>query len=322
MKASLFRQIGVLGAGLMGHSIAQVFARQGYAVNLFDIDSQMLSSAPERIRQNFKPYIRLNLADPEEVDQTLAHIDLCQNLEELCRGADLIIEAVSEKLEVKRGVFSRLEENVSPNAVLATNTSAISISKIARNAQYPERILGTHFWNPPHIIPCVEVIKGAETSTQVFDAVYELLREMGKKPVKVLRDIPGFLGNRMQHALWREAVKLVEEGIAEPQDVDDVVRYGFGIRLAFLGPLQTADLAGLDLTCLVHQDLFPHLDRSTMPSSLLENKVKKGELGIKTGRGFHDWPPEVTHRTLSIRDEVLLRLIDQVKASDKMTEPH
>ena len=200
--------------------------------------------------------------------------DLCEGINELCQGVELIMEAVSERLEVKRQVFSQLEEEVSSDTILASNTSAISITKIARDAHCPERIVGTHFWNPPYVIPCVEVIKGMETSMQVFETVYGLLLDVGKKPVRVLKDVPGFLGNRMQHALWREAIKLVEEGIASPQDVDDVVRYGFGIRLAFLGPLQTADLAGLDLTCLVHKDLFPRLDRSTVPSSLLESAVR------------------------------------------------
>lgn len=314
MKQRHLKQIGVLGAGLMGHGIAQIFAWHGLTVNLFDIDSKMLASAPERIRRNFEPFIRLKMAGPEDVENTLDHIHLCQSLDEFCRGVDLIIEAVSERLAVKRQIFSQLEEKVSSDTILASNTSAISISEIAHDTHYPERILGTHFWNPPHVIPCVEVIKGNETSSQVFDTVYGLLLDVGKKPVKVLKDVPGFLGNRMQHALWREAIKLVEEGIASPQDVDDVVRYGFGIRLAFLGPLQTADLAGLDLTCLIHKDLFPHLDRSTVPSSILERKVHEGDLGVKTGRGFHDWPPEVIRQVIPVRDEVLLRLIEQVKA--------
>jgi len=247
-----------------------------------------------------------------EIEPALKRIRLADSMEDMCRDRTFIIEAVSENLAVKRQVFSEMEQIVPPATILASNTSAIQISKIAEGLFHPERVLGTHFWNPPHIVPCVEVIKADQTANDVFEAVYRLMEQVGKTPVRVLKDVPGFLGNRMQHALWREAIKLVENGIASAEDVDKVVKSAFGLRLAFIGPLETADLAGLDLTHQVHADLLQHLDRSTAPSQLLEEKLKQGETGAKSGRGFHHWPPDKLKRVIEQRDSVLLRILQQV----------
>ena len=311
------RRMGVLGAGLMGHGIAQVFARAGWQVKIWDMDPQVLKSAPSRIRQNFQPFINLGMASPEEMKTCLNHITLCTGLDDFCEGLELVIEAVSERLEVKRKVFTQLEERVDAATILASNTSAISIGRIAKGARHPERILGTHFWNPPQVIPGVEVIKGPETSPEVLQEIYDLLIKTGKKPVKVLKDIPGFLGSRLQQALWREAMKLVEDGVASPEDIDELVRHTLGLRLAFLGPFQTADLAGLDLVLLVQEDLYPELDCSREPSALVRQKVAKAELGAKSGQGFYGWSSEEASRVIAIRDEVLLRISQQLPSNAK-----
>ncbi len=304
--------IGIVGAGLMGPGLAQVFARGGCRVNIYDRDAETLASTLQRIRRNFEPFLRLGLMAPDEVEPTLARITLSQDLAALCQGRDFIVEAVSEQLELKRRVFAELERLVPPSTILSSNTSAISIGKIAAGLSHPERVLGTHFWNPPQVVPGVEVIKAAGTSPETFETVHGFLAEMGKRPVRVMKDVPGFLGNRMQHALWREAIHLVEAGIASAEDVDDVVRYSFGLRLAFLGPLATADLAGLDLTHEVHQDLLPDLDRSTEPSPLLTEKMKQGQFGAKSGQGFHHWSPDQVSRVVERRDEVLLKILRDV----------
>lgn len=306
------KNIGVLGAGLMGHGIAQLLAVGGCSVKLFDENSRILGSALQRMADNLEVFLRLGMITQGEIGQALARVTLARDLADLCQGQDLIIEAVSENLEVKRTVFASLEELATPQCILASNTSAISIGKIAQGLARPGRVVGTHFWNPPHVVPCVEVIRAPQTEAAVMDAVFDLLRQVGKRPVRVHKDVPGFVGNRMQHALWREAISLVEEGIASAEDVDEVVRYGFGLRLAFLGPLATADLAGLDLTYEVHKDLFPHLDRSTEPSPLLIEKIGKGELGAKSGQGFHKWTPEGLRQVVSRRDEVLLKILREV----------
>jgi 3-hydroxybutyryl-CoA dehydrogenase len=306
--------IGILGAGLMGHGLAQVFAVKGCDVTIYDRDEETLSVSPDRIRSNLDVFVRLGIVKDDEIEPALKRIRLAGSMADMCRDRAFIIEAVSEDLALKRRVFSEMERLVPPETILASNTSAIQISAIAQGLVHPQRVLGTHFWNPPHIVPCVEVIKADRTADDVFEGVYRLMQKVGKTPVRVLKDIPGFLGNRMQHALWREAIKLVENGIASAEDVDKVVKCAFGLRLAFLGPLETADLAGLDLTFDIHTDLLQHLDRSTTPSPLLQEKLTKGETGAKSGRGFHHWPADKRKRVVEQRDSVLLRILRQVNS--------
>ncbi|MFZ5586709.1 MAG: 3-hydroxyacyl-CoA dehydrogenase family protein [Thermodesulfobacteriota bacterium] len=308
--------IAVLGAGLMGHGIAQVFAAAGHAVRIFDQDPAVLASAPGRIRANLGPFLELGLMTPDQVEPLLARIQPCPDLASLCAGCDLVIEAISENLELKRRVFAQVEALAPREAILASNTSAISIGLIAEALTRPQRMLGAHFWNPPQVVPCVEVIEAPRTDPAVADQVADLLAGAGKRPVRVRKDIPGFLGNRMQHALWREAIALVQAGVASPEDVDAVVRLGFGLRLAFLGPLATADLAGLDLTCTIHADLLKHLDRSQGPAPILAQKVAEGRLGAKSGQGFHAWPPERLKAVVQSRDKVLLRILREALPAD------
>ena len=307
-------RIGILGAGLMGHGLAQIFAVKKWEVTLYDRDRAAVTASLDRIRSNLEVFVSMGLLKTDEIEPALGHIHLTKTLTDMCQDRDFIIEAISENLDLKRKVFSEMEDHVSPDSILASNTSAIPISSIAEGLHRPERMLGTHFWNPPHIVPCVEVIKGEQTSENVFETTYALMEKADKTPVKVLKDVPGFLGNRMQHALWREAIKLVENGIASAEDVDKVVKNAFGLRMAFLGPLETADLAGLDLTCEIHQDLLPHLDRSQAPSPLLQKKIADKEAGAKNGKGFHDWPADKLSTLVKRRDRVLLRILQQISA--------
>ncbi len=306
------RAVAIVGAGLMGHGIAQVFALKGFKVKLFDNDPQVLASAPERIHNNLRTLLEMGLVKPLEIEDCLRRLQPCMNMAEVCSGVDLIIEAVSENLGLKRAVFADLERLATPETIFSSNTSGISIGKISEGLKGKERVVGTHFWNPPHLVPCVEVIQSPHTAPEVFQTVFELMRKVGKEPVRVLKDVPGFLGNRLQHALWREAISLVEKGIADPEDIDKVVKHGFGLRLAFLGPLETADLAGLDLVHDIHEYLFPDLDNRTTPSPLLSKLVNQKTLGVKTRRGFYSWTDERTERIIQQRDKALLRLTDVV----------
>lgn len=301
-------KVGIVGAGLMGHAIGQLFALKGYSVSLYDSNLQVLEAARARIRANFSPFLDMDLVTAEEVELALTRIRLCRNLEEVASDAGLIIEAVSENLPLKQRLFKELEKLVGPDTVLSSNTSAISITLIAEPLERKGRLVGTHFWNPPHIVPCVEVIRSRFTSEEVFEWTYQLMKQIGKRPVKVLRDVTGFLGNRMQHALWREAMSLVQQGIATPEGIDEVVKSGFGLRMPFLGPLETADLAGLDLSREVHEGIFPHLDNSVKPLVVLSEKVEEGDLGAKTGLGFHEWPKEKLERVIRERDRFLIRI--------------
>jgi 3-hydroxybutyryl-CoA dehydrogenase len=290
------KQIAIIGAGLMGHGIAQIFASQGRRVSLLDVSDEVLAKAIENIRANLTLLAQSGISSTEDIEPAIERIRVTIDLEEAAWDAQFVIEAVPEKLDLKQALFQKLDTICPSDTILATNTSVISITEIAAKAARRDRIVGTHFWHPPYLIPLVEVIKGKETSPKVVNLTADLLRSVGKHPVKVKRDVPGFVGNRLQHALWREAISIVEQGIADPATVDEVVKKGFGIRLPVLGPLENADMVGLDLTLQIHDYILKHIESSTDPSPLLKQKVKKEELGFKTGRGFQEWTPDTMER--------------------------
>ena len=309
MKVEGIRTIGVVGAGLMGHGIAQVFGTKGYKINLYDKDHEVLKSALSRIRKNLQTFRELKLSKGADGDRCLRNINLCRDVPDLCRGVDVVIEAVSENVKVKQLVFAELERFVSREAILCTNTSGITIGKISENLQFRDRVVGTHFWNPPHIVPCVEVIKSEYTSETAFQTIADLMKKAGKEPVRVLKDIPGFLGNRLQNALFREALSLCQKGVADSEDIDRVVKYGFGSRLPFIGPFETMDLAGHDLGYEVQKYLFPELCSDLKPLNVLRRMVDDGLLGIKTGKGFYKWNDAKIKNVTKRRDAGLLELI-------------
>jgi 3-hydroxybutyryl-CoA dehydrogenase len=297
--------------------LTQDFAIKGYKVKLFDNDSGVLKSAPERIGNNLQTLLEMGLVESRELEDCLNRIQLSHTLTEMCEGVELAIEAVSENLDLKRAIFSDLGRLTPPQTILCSNTSGISISLISEKLQFKERVVGTHFWNPPHIVPCVEVIKSQFGSDEVFHTVVELMKRVGKEPVRVLKDVPGFLGNRLQHALWREAISLVEKGIADPEDIDRVVKYGFGLRLPFLGPLETADLAGLDLVYDIHQYLFSDLENRSTPSPLLKRLVDQKTIGVKAKKGFYHWTDESIKQIIQQRDKALLRITEVIKGLNR-----
>ena len=277
-------KIAVIGAGLMGHGIAYIFAAAGNRVSIYDPDKLALSSVVGRISEIFE----LLEQPPEELD----NIYIFENMENAIEQAEVVIEAIPEQLELKKALFEQLILNTSQETILATNTSGIPIEQIAKDTKEPQRILGTHFWNPPHLVPLVEVIQSHFTDPKIIQRMLVLLTSVGKTAVHVKKDIPGFIGNRLQHALKREAISLVENGICDAETVDLVVKEGFGMRLSVMGPLENSDLVGLNLTLDIHKFLLSDLDRSTGPQKLLQNKVQAGELGMSVGQGFRSWTPE------------------------------
>ena len=307
MKAEDIRNIAVIGAGMMGHGIAQVFASKNYRVHLLDVKDEILSKAVGNIRLNLSMMARKGVGLESGIETVVSRIKTTTNMGEAASDAQLVIEAVTENLELKQRVFQDLDRLCSPETILATNTSVMSITEIAAKARSRERILGTHFWYPPYMIPLVEVIKARDTAEEAVETTYQFLKNAGKHPVKVMKDVPGFIGNRLQHALWREAISIVENGIADPASVDDVIKKGFGIRLPVLGPLATADMVGLDLTLAIHDYILKYIDSSPGPSPLLREKVKRGELGFKTGQGFYTWSAEEAERS---RKDLLDYLLD------------
>jgi 3-hydroxybutyryl-CoA dehydrogenase len=277
-------RIAVIGAGLMGHGIAQVFAVAGHDVTITDSVTASLDTAKARITAGLK-----DLGDdPRAVEHVTPHHDLAAAV----READYVVEAVSENLPLKQKLFAEIEAHVRPDTILASNTSVIPITDIMGGLQRRERALGTHWWNPPTLVPLVEVIGTQWTSPQAIDFTMKLHADAGKKPAYVKKDVPGFIGNRLQHALWREAVSLVERGICDAETVDTVIKAAFGRRLAVLGPLENADLVGTDLTLAIHQTVLPDIEHRPGPSSYLEKLVADGKLGFKSGEGFRKWTPE------------------------------
>ena len=276
--------IAVIGAGLMGAGIALVFAAAGHRVALYDAVAEARATALPRIRDNLKA---IGL-DPTAA----AAITLHSQLATAVADADFVIEAAPEDLALKQALFAEIEKAAKPAAILASNTSVIPITSIMGRLRNKARALGTHWWNPPYLVPLVEVIRTADTSDATVEATLKLLASVGKAAVEVKKDVPGFIGNRLQHALWREAVALVADGVCDAKTVDDVVKASFGTRLAVLGPLENADLVGTDLTRSIHNYVLPALDRSTAASPYLDRLVEEGRLGFKSGEGFRKWTPE------------------------------
>ncbi len=290
-------KIAVIGAGLMGHGIAQVFALAGHDVTISDSVAANLDTVKTRIAANLK-----DLGDDARAVERVRPLP---DIAATVREADFVVEAVSEDLPLKQKIFGEIEKHVRGDTILASNTSVIPITKIMAGLRDKSRALGTHWWNPPYLVPLVEVIGTQWTSPQAIDWTMRLHAEAGKKPAHVKKDVPGFIGNRLQHALWREAVALVENGICDAETVDAVIKAAFGRRLAVLGPLENADMVGTDLTLAIHKTVLPDIDSRPGPSPYLEKLVRDGKLGFKSGEGFRKWTPE---QQASLRQKVLAHL--------------
>lgn len=300
--------IAVIGAGLMGHGIAQIFAVHGHSVALMDLQEDLLVRAIENIRGNLGLMAQKGIVSAAEMEPAIQRIKTTTDLQEAVSQAQFVVEAVLEKLELKQQIFKDIDSFSPPDAILATNTSVISITQIAQKSKNRSRIVGTHFWNPPYLIPLVEVIRGDETAAEVVEKTYALLQRVGKHPVRVHKDVPGFVGNRLQHALWREAVSIVANGIADAATVDECIKFGFGLRLPQLGPMENIDMVGTDLTLAIHDYILKHLENSPDPSPILAEKVARGELGFKSGRGFQTWSPEQAQQSRKELVEYLLKM--------------
>ncbi len=296
--------IAIIGGGLMGAGIAQIFAAAGHQVKVFEPNAEVRAGVLDRVRD----VLKLVSGDPATVDR----ITVVDNMAEAVADAFYVTEAAPERLDLKRAIFAQLETLAPRTAILASNTSVIPITRIAEGLATPDRVVGTHWWNPPYLVPLVEVVQAANTSAATIDTTMALLRGIGKKPAHVKKDLPGFVANRLQHALWREAIAMVAEGICDAATLDDCVKSSFGLRLPVLGPLENADLVGLDLTLDIHKTIIPELDRHAGPHEFLEKLVAEGKLGFKSGEGFRRWTkPEI--------EAVRVRLINHLVAARQKT---
>lgn len=307
MKPEDIKNVALLGAGMIGNGLALHFAQAGYQVSLYSRTQQTIDKAIESIRSNLSVLLQKS-ADSDEIKKIVSRITTTTDMAKAVANAPIIIESIAEDLKIKQNAFKALDEICPRETILATNTSVISITEIAAKSKNRSRILGTHFWFPPYLMPLVEVVKGKDTSDETMELTFQFMKKAGKHPIKCMKDVPGFVANRLQHALWREAISMVENGIADAATVDEAIKKSIGIRLAVLGPIENADMAGLDLILAIHNTVLKDLEASPNPSPLLKEKVSRGELGFKTGKGFYDhWTPENISR---VRGNLLKYLID------------
>ena len=314
-KMTTQKRITIVGAGLMGIGIAQVFASYGCEVFLVDMNKDQLNKVPGTVLGILENFSRYGVEFSDSDEKILARIKTTRDIEEACKGCDFVFEAVFENMELKRKIVADLDRFCDLETVICSNTSVMSITEIATKAEHKERILGTHWWNPPHLIPLVEVVRTKETFLACADATFDLLKEVGKKPIHVNKDVPGFVANRLQHALWREAFALIDNEVCDIATVDEAIKSSFGMRLPALGPVENADMVGLDLTFAIHDYLLKHLTNSSEPSQFLKDSVDKGNLGFKTGQGFLSWTEEEIETSRSHLSNYLLETVSEKNKS-------
>ena len=302
-------KVTVLGAGTMGHGIAQLYAQAGYNVYMYDIKDEFLETAMTRISDNLDMLIQENSITASVKENTLKRISTSTNLKEAVSGTRFVTEAVSENLTIKFDLFKQLEEVIEDDTIIASNTSTFSIQQLSEGVQKTDRLIITHFFNPAHLVPLVEVVKGPETSQDIIDRTVEVLKNIGKKPIVLKKDIPGLIANRLQAALVREAFFLLDNGIADAEDIDLAITAGPGFRWAFIGPLETADFGGLDIWKSVVENLAPVLSKEEKVPLFVEEKVQSGNLGTKAGNGLFTYSGnDEVQRRINERDVNFIRL--------------
>ncbi len=306
MKVDEIRNICNLGTGTMGFGTALLFAMNGYTVRMFGRSDASIERGFASIRDALGMYKENGLVAEETIPAILERIIGCTTLEDATRDADFVIESIAENLDTKREVWTRVEELTGPDTIFATNTSGLSPSAIAEPLKRKENFVVAHFWNPPHLVPLVEVVPGQYTAKETVEVTWKLIEKIGKKPVALKREALGFIGNRLQLALLREALYIVEQGIATPEAVDTAVKYSIGRRLATTGPLESADLGGLDIFCNIASYLNADLCNESGPSAMLKDAVKDNRLGAKTGTGIYDWTPESLAKIKRTREDNLV----------------
>lgn len=296
----------------MGHGIAHVLAQRADSVTMYDVSREALELADARIHDTLESLVEHGIFDQAEADATLGRISGTTELAEAVEGASVVVEASPEDMELKRRLFTELEGLVSADAILASNSSGMSVGDMTGHLARQERVVGSHFFLPAQVIPLVEVSRGPRTSNETMERTIELWRSCGKRPIRIEKDVNGYVANRLQAALVREATNLVAEGVASAEDIDLAVQTSFGLRFMVSGPLEQRDLGGLDLHVALARGLWPHLSKSDGPFPPVVDMVDSGDLGLKSGRGFFDWsgrdPEEVRRERTTQMIEVMSRL--------------
>lgn len=303
------RRVAVLGLGTMGHGIVQAFAAAGFQVSGYDERKEARKALHKVIKGNLKDLVATGLMRKASVAPLLARIRVCDTEAEAVHGAQFVTEAVLEDLPVKQELFARLEGLVAEDTILASNSSTFPISQSAAKMKRPQRAIVTHWFNPAHLVPVVEVVPGKRTSRQVTEVTMTLMKRLRKEAVRIDREVAGFIVNRVQVAVWREVWSLLDQGVASPEAIDAAVRGSIGLRLAAIGPLEVNDFGGLDLHTRVFQNLAGEIYSGTKVPSKIRRLVEAGHFGVKTGKGIYDYTPASLTAKRSRRDQRILALL-------------
>ncbi len=298
--------VAVVGAGTMGPGIAAVTASHGIKVRLYDIKPEILEQARNTVDTVYGTLLASGFLTQEQVTQGNEGLEFMLDLKETLEGVDFVIETIPEDLEIKQSFLRQVEPMVPEKTILASNTSGIPITKLAEACRQPGRVIGMHWSNPPHIIPVIEVIRGAKTEDTTVKATRELVERLQMIPVDVRRDVPGFVENRILYAIMREALHLLDQEVASAEDIDAIVKWGIGYKLSVIGPLELLDVAGLDIYQSVASYLNADLNASSEVSAMVSEKVAKGDLGIKTGKGLFNYQPDEIPPLMQRRMSLLL----------------
>lgn len=304
----MIKKIAIIGSGVMGSGIAQSFAVSGYYVTINDIKEELLYHAQNRISENLSLLMEEGALTDREKQGALANITYSVDLEGAVRDADFIIEAIPEVIELKLNLYQQLEEIIKPDAIVASNTSTFPISQLMEKASFAERMVITHFFNPGHLVPLVEIVQHDETKPEIVKTTMDLMRKIGKSPILLKKEIAGFIANRLQTALMREAFYLLKEGVADAGDIDTAITAGPGFRWAFTGPIEIADFGGLDTWQRVFDNVSPVLDQSKEAPDLIRDLVAEGKLGTKSGEGIFTYEESTVSQKINERDRNFIKL--------------
>jgi len=310
--------MAVIGAGVMGHGIAQLFAAAGATVRLHDVDAGGLATGLKAIDESLALLVEEKAMPIADATSVRARIHPTIDLDDALDGAELVTECIPEILELKHALFARIDRTAAADVLVVSNTSTLPVARLAEGAAHPERMAITHYFNPAQLVPLVEVLPHPSMPAEKVERVMSIMRAIGKRPVLLRRDVPGFVANRLQAALMREAFHLLEMGVADAQDIDTVMTDGPGVRWPFVGPLETADLGGLDVWRRVIENLAPELCRDQRAPAPLRDRVERGDLGAKSGRGIYDYTGERASERLRRRDRALVRL---ARLKQRLGEP-
>lgn len=307
------KKICIVGAGMMGAGIGASSVLAGHETVLFDVNEERVAAGREACLDNIDQLVQGEIIEKERAVEGKQLLSTCTELSEAAKGSSLVIEAVTEDLSLKRRIFKQLDEMTPPETILTSNTSGLRISDIVTDMNHPERTATTHFWYPAHLVLLVEIVLGEKTNPKIGETLRDLFTTWGKSAVIVKKDLPGQLANRILQAVIREAVAIVESGLASAEDVDTAIKAGMALRFPVWGPLEHIDGVGLDLALSVQKYVLPDISNSTSPSEYLTSLCAEGKLGFKTGSGFYDWSVKDMTQLAACRDTFIMQTVKQLK---------